>query len=313
MATIGIDLGGTVTKIGLVKNNTIISSIKVESHAEDSMSMRLPQIRDAINTLLEENQSEDLSFSALGIAFPSVVDSRKKKILSRYVKFQDAHKFDLVEWAQKNWSVPLALENDARAALLGEWHYGAGRGFDDIVMVTLGTGVGSAVMIEGKLFRGSQHFGGNLGGHTIINLGGDDCNCGAVGCVESEASGWVLDQKFRTHPMFLDSRLAREEKVTFEAVFRLAAEDDLLSKEIRDHCLNTWAASIFNLIHHFDPQAVIIGGGVMHSGDIILTYIKEYINKYCWQEPDSIEIIAAQQSDFAGLLGMAHLAELESK
>lgn len=185
MVNIGIDLGGTNTKIGLVSGGAILATDKIHSHADEPMGRRLPQIKAAIDELLHKNDITTDTLAAIGLAFPSVVDNANKTILSRYVKFTDASEHNLNDWAQDSWGVPLALENDARAALIGEWMYGAGKDYQNIVMITLGTGVGSAVLIEGKLFRGSQHFGGNLGGHTVLNLHGDKCNCGAIGCVET--------------------------------------------------------------------------------------------------------------------------------
>src|SRR3990170_7444612 len=97
-------------------------------------------------------------------------------------------------WAMERWGVPLVLENDARAALVGEWQYGAGKDCDNVVLITLGTGVGTAALINGKLLHGKHFLAGSLGGHMSINLHGDVCNCGNLGCVESEASTWALQK-----------------------------------------------------------------------------------------------------------------------
>src|SRR5699024_3396254 len=121
-----------------------------------------------IKGLLED----DFLLGGIGISFPGIVDHINKKIISRYVKYRDAHKVDLRRWLEKNdWNdVPLVLENDARSALIGEWQYGAGKGWNNTLMVTLGTGMGSAVLINGELFRGANFLGGSLGGHMTIDV-----------------------------------------------------------------------------------------------------------------------------------------------
>lgn len=305
---VGIDLGGTNIKIGLVGNGKILASESIFADAEHSMRDRLPVIRKTVDELLIKTGYTQNKIGGVGLSFPSIVDNKNRKILSRYVKFSDADEVDLNQWSLEHWKVPLALENDARAALVAEWQYGAGKGYQNIVQITLGTGFGSGVLLEGKLFRGAHHVGGNLGGHVMVNFQGDPCNCGAFGCMETEASGWVIHDKWKSDPLYPESKLSREEKITYKSVFHWAQADALAAKTLK-YSLQAWSANVYNLVHHFDPEVVIIGGGIMKSGDLIVRHLQEFIDRYCWQPPGSVKILPAQQSEYAGMLGMAYLAQ----
>jgi len=200
------------------------------------------------------------------------------------------------------------MENDARAALVGEWQYGAGKGTDNLVMVTIGTGVGSAAMMNGQLLKGSHYLAGNLGGHQNIRFDGHRCNCGNIGCLESEASSWALPALLKRHPGYAESPFAMGEDPDFEAVFRLAAADEKFALSVRANCLEVWAAGILNLVYAYDPERIVIGGGVMHSAEVILPFIQNKINQAAWLPENAVKVVAAQAPDWAGVLGMGFLA-----
>jgi glucokinase len=304
---IGIDMGGTRIKIGLVKDGTLIAGIKIPASAHVTLEDRLAEIAEVVDKLLAEHKCTP---SGIGIAFPGIVDSDKSRILSKYVKYPDAKKVNLPEWAMKRWGIPLALENDARAALIGEWQYGAGRNCDNLVLVTLGTGVGSAALIEGKLLRGKHFLAGNLGGHISINLHGDECNCGSIGCVESEASTWALQKNIVKSPDFKTSALAHEAEVSFNTVFDCARKGDALAIRIQENCLKAWSLGILNLILSYDPERVVIGGGIMKSKDLVIPYVQRLIKNDSWINDNHIELVVAEQVEYAAILGMYYLLNL---
>jgi len=309
MVNIGVDLGGTSIKIGLVKAGKVLIHTEIEAEADISFADKLPHIKQSIDQLLRDKKLFKSDLGGIGMAFPSIVDSKKMKILSKYVKYADADNIDLQKWARDAWGIPLLLENDARAALVGEWQMGAGRGARNLVFISLGTGVGSAVIIDGKLLKGAHFLAGNLGGHMIINFKGEPCNCGSFGCVETEASGWVLAQKFGDYPGLKQKEWAKDAPISFESIFTQAKKGDMLAKEIRDRCLKAWAAATINLVHAFDPEVIVMGGGIMKSKDQILPFIQEYVDTYTWLPPGTIKIVPAQQVKLAGIIGMAYLLE----
>lgn len=304
-ASIGIDMGGTSIKLGLVSNGVIIDSAKVPASAHVTLQQRLHELIDPVDAMLKKHGAE---IAGVGIAFPGIVDSDEKRILSRYVKYPDAQKVDFAAWAQRAWRTSFAIENDARAALLGEWQYGAGRGCQDLVLITLGTGVGSAVMINGKLLRGKHYRSGNLGGHMSVNLHGRKCNCGNTGCVESEASTWALQEYLHDYPGFPASALSGERELGFESVIFWAERGDALALKVKESCLKAWSFGILNLLLAFDPEKVVIGGGIMKSKHAIIPFVKEMMQKNTWISDNKIEVVAAEQVEHAGILGMALLA-----
>ncbi|MGB8706108.1 MAG: ROK family protein [Gillisia sp.] len=307
--SLGIDMGGTRIKMGLVNvNGEILKTHSLPADSKTSLKKRLEDLKIEINTLLEN----DFSLGGIGVAFPGIVNHENKKILSEYVKYPDAHLVDLEGWAEHNWGVPLILENDARAALVGEWQYGAGKGTADLVMVTLGTGVGSAVLLDEKILRGRNFLAGNLGGHMSVNMYGDICNCGNIGCLESESSTWALE-KVKTSPNYESSTLKNHDRLNFEKIFLEAENGDKLAGSIKENSLRAWGVGIINLIHAFDPERVIVGGGIMKSKNEILPYLRKMVEKHSWVPGGNIDIVAAEQTQYAGILGMCFLLNKGNK
>lgn len=301
---VGIDMGGTMIKIGLVHDGLIISNTRLAADAHVSLHERLNEVGDAVDALLQQTRHVPMG---IGLAFPGIVDVRTNRILSDYVKYPDARALDLSAWAQQRWGLPLVVENDARAALLGEWQYGAGRGCNSLVLVTLGTGFGSAALMEGHMLRGKHQLAGNLGGHMTLNLHGKVCNCGNIGCLESECSSWALEQHVREMPGFAASIFNRTADVSFRAVFAAARQGDAFALQVLEHCLKTWSLGIISLIHAYDPERVILGGGIMQSGDIIIPHVQNMVARHSWVSHEPPDIVSAGHVEFAAILGLYHL------
>lgn len=307
MKAIVLDLGGTRLKLGIISGGNIIAETVLPSYSGNGLLPRLPDVELAIHKLLQSTNTEAAELTGVGISIPGIVDTKNMTVLSINQKFSDVVGFDFNQWSQKNWGIPTVLENDARAALIGEWQYGAGKNCDNIVLVTLGTGIGGAAMIEGKLLHGKHFQAGCLGGHFTVNLHGRKCTCGNTGCVESEASSWVLPELFKSHSDFASSKASTEALLDFELLFRLASQKDKVATEIMNNCLDAWSAGIITMIHAYDPEMVIIGGGVMKSADVILPYIQQKVTERAWTPWGNVKILGAHFTDEAGQLGMAHL------
>ena len=303
MKALAIDLGGTHATCAIVEDRSILASEVVATDGSAGLLPALPEIVRAFHRLLKSTGVNVADCLGLAFSFCALVDSRTNQILSTNQKYDDAQGFDFTKWAKTEFGLRLALENDARMALLGEHYAGAGRGFDDIVMTTLGTGIGGAAMIGGKLLRGKHAQAGCLGGHIPVKFGGRQCTCGAIGCAEAEAAGWSLPLIAADWPGFAASRLAKEPSVDFEALFRLAAEKDPVALALRDRCLLVWATATVGLIHAYDPEIVIFGGGVMESAAIILPYIQFYVEKHAWTPWGKVKVHAAEVGNNAGILG----------
>jgi glucokinase len=188
-------------------------------------------------------------------------------------------------------------------AILGEWKHGAGRGFDNFVMVTLGTGIGTAVIIEGKLLKGRHYQAGNLGGHSSVNHMGMTCQCGNKGCMESEASTWRLPELIKKHPGFSTSSLKDELLLDYKTLFKHASVNDTLANEILEHCYSVWSSGLINMIHAFDPELIILSGGIMKSASIILPELQKRINKHAWTPWGKVKLVEALNYQTSALFG----------
>ncbi|MEO6221410.1 MAG: ROK family protein [Ginsengibacter sp.] len=308
MAVIAIDMGGTRIKFGIIgEGGNIISIAKLEATPDESIETNLRQISNRITALLSEKNISREQLKAIGISVPSIVDENNR-VLSRYVKYTDANEFDFNLWAKNEWSLPIAVENDARAALIGEWKYGAGKGYNNIALLTLGTGVGSAVLSEGKLYKGKHFLAGSMSGHMSINYNGVPCNCGFLGCLETEASTWALPDIAARHSLFNESSLSKIEKPEFIHLFEEADKGDELANVLFQQCLKAWGTCVVNIVHAHDPELIIVGGGVMKQQSKILPFLQQMTDEYAWLPAGTIKIVAAQQIVYAGLLGMEYLA-----
>ncbi len=303
MRALAIDLGGTHATCAAVEDGSILASEVVVADGSVGLQPLLPEIVQTLRGLQERTHTSASDYLGLAFSFCGIVDSRTARILSTNQKYDDAQGFDFLAWAKREMGLRLRIENDARMALLGERYAGAGRGFDDIVMTTLGTGVGGAAMIGGKLLLGKHAQAGCLGGHIPVKFGGRQCTCGAIGCAEAEASGWSLPLIAREWPGFAQSRLAQEESVTFEALFRLAGEKDLVALALRERCLQVWATATAGLIHAYDPEIIIFGGGVMKSAHVIVPFVQSYVEKHAWTPWGKVKVCAAELGNNAGILG----------
>ena len=307
---ITVDMGGTKIKLGLIHDGKVVAHSSLAASAHITLVTRLGQIADKADELVAEYDAEPVG---IGIAFPGIVDNIRNRILSKYVKYPDAQDVDFPRWALDRWNVPAAVENDAKAALMGEWQFGNGKGCRDLVLLTLGTGVGSAVMIDGKVLSGRNFVAGNLGGHMTINMHGATCNCGGIGCLETESSTWALVNEVKTAPDLPQSTLASEGDVDFKHLFEHAAAGDGLAIRIRDKCIKAWSLGIINLIHAFDPQRIVMCGGVMASHRVFLPEIQRMIAAHSWVKDNPPELLPAAHPDTAGMLGMYYLLTQNKK
>jgi len=165
-------LGGTRIKLGLLKNNTILEKKIFDAESAKGLEANLHKLETVIDDLLEKHQIKPNMLQGIGLSFPGLVDPVAKKIISTNKKYDDGPQLHLQEWATQKWNAIFYIENDARMAAVGEWIFGAGRGSNDVVVVTIGTGIGTSAIIEGRLLRGKHFQAGCLGGHFRCNTKG---------------------------------------------------------------------------------------------------------------------------------------------
>lgn len=313
MTTIALDLGGTNIKIALIRDGVIWKRHSLPAFSSKGLKKRLTTIEKAVNQLLEENGTDKTEVKGVGIAFPGLVDVNQNKVLSTNQKYDDALSVDLVQWVNGCWKLPMVMDNDARMALRGEWHYGAGVGIDNLVMVTLGTGVGGAAMINGEMLYGKHYQAGCLGGHFTINLNGKTCTCGNIGCVESEASGWSLPSLIEEFTDKGKAPWSDENEMNFEQLFTLAGQNHSTAQKVVNHCLHAWSAGIISMIHAYDPEMVILSGGLMNSASMIIPYIQQKVDNHAWTPWGKVKIAAATYVNDAVLLGTHEILKTKNR
>jgi glucokinase len=303
MIALVVDLGGSHVNCAVVDDRGVVASRSFPTSKGDGLRPLLPVLCDVLHTLTGNSGIAVSDCAGLAFSFCGLVDAAGGRILSTNAKYDDGPRIDLPAWCRDSFGLPFRIENDARMALLGEWHAGAGRGFDDIVMVTLGTGIGGAAMIGGRLLRGKHFQAGCLGGHLGASYEGRRCTCGAIGCMEAEASGWALPGICAIEQGFENSLLAHEDTITFENLFRHAATGDAVATRVRTRCLSVWAAGTVSLIHAYDPEIVVFGGGVMKSAEAVLPLIQSYVDRHAWTPWGRVEARTALLGDDAALFG----------
>lgn len=303
---VGIDLGGTRVKIGVVSGGVILTRKIVPADAAAGLEASLPVLEKEIDGLLQSVKAGPNTLGGVALAFPGIVDPVGQRILSTNQKYDDAMQVDVAGWVKKRWKVPFFIDNDARMAAVGEWKYGAARDVENMVMMTIGTGIGSSAVIEGRVLRGRHFQAGCLGGHISIRYDGRPCNCGNIGCLEAYGSTWCLDEKVRSAPGFLGSILAAEPVIDYYALFEAAGKGDPLAIRVRQECLDIWSAGVVNLIHAYDPEVVVIGGGVMSRPAEILPHITEKVHRHAWTPWGKVAIRATQLHSDAGISGVVH-------
>ena len=302
MTLLACDLGGTRLKIGLMAEGKVLAQTVEPARSKQGLAPQLPGLKAAWLRLLEEQRLPLPACAGVSVAFPSLIDTATGRVLAEYGKFADAPGLDLRAWARAEFNLPLAIENDARSALIGEWRHGSGRGVDNAVMMTLGTGLGTAALIEGRVLRGRHGQAGVLGGHLTVRHGGRACSCGNLGCAEAEASTAFLCDLVAGRPEFDRSPLRHAATLNYGLIFKHAAAGDPCAVGLRDHSLLVWSTLAVNLIHAYDPEVLILGGGIMASADVILPAIANHVARHAHTPWGKVRVVASELGDQAALL-----------
>jgi len=306
MYTIGIDLGGTIIKTGIVQDGKIITSGILKSDSKNGLGRMLPEVETSIKKMLRDQQISSSNIIGTGISFPGLVDSSRSVVLSTNAKYDDAPGLDLKTWAQRCFGGKFYIDNDARMAAVGEWQYGAAKGCDNMVMMTIGTGIGAGVIIQGKILKGAHFQAGCLGGHLIVDYKGRRCNCGNIGCAEALSSSFFLNDIVRENQQVGKDFYRQYAPFDFKKLFDLFSAGNPDAQIIVRDCMDVWSAGIVNLIHAYDPEMIVLGGGVIKSADIIIPYIQQRVDSLAWTPWGKVKIVESVLKDNIGIMGVTH-------
>ena len=309
---VGIDLGGTNIVAGVVDEDyNIIAKASTKTNCpRPDKEIAADMARMAVEAVKNANLSID-DIEWIGVGTPGIANSETGIIeYSNNLGFKNT---PMVKYIQETINKPVFIENDANAAAYGEYVAGAAKGAKNAVCITLGTGVGGGIIIDGKIYSGSNFAGAEIG-HTVVHVDGAQCSCGRKGCFEAYSSATGLIRMTREameeHPDSIMVKNAEEKgKVTARTSFDCMRLGDKYAKAVVDKYIKYLAAGITNTINTFQPDILCIGGGVCNEGDPLLLPMKELVAKevYTRNSEKNTKIVIAQLGNDAGIIGAAFL------
>lgn len=312
---VGVDLGGTSIKVGLVDpKGKIVNKISVDSHAEKGPDAVIKQIKRGIKEVTEEKRDKIIG---IGIGAPGSVEL-KKGTVENPPNFPGWGKIHIGNIIKKEFDCDVYVENDANAAAIGELIYGAGKYHKNFIMVTLGTGVGSGIIVDKKIFRGETGIAGELG-HITIDINGERCKCGSVGCIEAYIGNNYLIERTKT------ALLDRNDSILYKLtngdlnlltpkIIHSAAEtgDDFAKSIVIDTGAKLGYALV-SAVHMLDIATIIIGGGIAGFGKLLFDTVEFSLKERVMKSfRDRIIIIPAKLKNEAGIKGASALVFYKS-
>ena len=313
MYNIGIDLGGTNIKVGLVNENyEIIAKATAPTDLPRPAEAVCKSIVDTVWKVLNEAKVTIGEVNSIGIGTPGVANRNSGVVL--YSCNLDFKNTDLRSIIKKYLDKPLYVENDANAAAFGEVLAGAGKGFKDVIVVTLGTGVGGGIIIDGKIYTGFNFCGAELG-HTVIEYNGRQCSCGRKGCFEAYSSATALiNMTKESMEANKDSKMweiagGSLENVDGKTAFDGMRADDAAAKGVVQMYIDYLGCGLTNIINTFQPEMLLIGGGICKEGENLTKPLNEIIKRdsYCIDAERVTKLDICKLGNDAGIIGAAFL------
>ncbi len=309
---IGIDLGGTNIKAGVVNENyEIIAKASVKTNCPRPSEEICSDMAKVSKMACEEAGIDINDIEWIGIGTPGIADNDNGTI--PYSNNLDFHDVPVRELIQKEINKPVYVANDANAAAYGEYVAGSAKGATNAVCITLGTGVGAGIVVDGRILTGSNKAGAELG-HIVIEVDGPQCTCGRKGCFEvfSSATGLIRMTKEAAEAnadSILNKYYQEDGKYSARHAFNAMREGDKAGTEVVDKYCKYLAAGITNAINIFQPDILCIGGGVCNEGDPLLLPVKDIVAKevYTRMIEKNTKIVIASLGNDAGIIGAAFL------
>lgn len=308
---VGVDLGGTKIYTALVDlDGNIVKEVTVKTEAQKGDAVVLDKIIKTIDDVLIGTDIDEIK--AIGVGSPGPLDVENGLIV--YTPNLPFKNFNIVKPIKEKYKIDTYLDNDANVATLSEYMFGAGKGSKNMVYVTVSTGIGGGAILNGSLFRGSTSNALEIG-HITVMKGGPRCGCGNTGCAEALASGTAIMKRAKEAiESKVETSLKNYEEVTAKEVFLEAERGDKVSQDILNDALSYLGITISNIANSFDPDKIIIGGGVSEAGRIVFDKIDYEMERRCLKTIyNNCKIEKAVLGSKAGVLGAAALAILESK
>lgn len=310
MYKIGIDVGGMSIKAGIVANGEIIQREVKETNQSGGLDNIIDDITELVNNLLAKCELDINNIDSIGIGFPGVV-TNEGRVTCVNIGLENTLIVPKLQELLKGTIVRAG--NDANVAALAEYVYGSMKGYNSGVMITLGTGIGGGIVIDGKLITGSNGVGAEIG-HTMVSTNYYDCNCGNNGCFETFCSATAIIKYAQKLLQEGRNTIIRDmckntlENITAKMIFDAYKENDQVAVEIINRFKKYLAMGIGNIVNFIDPAVISIGGGVSNASDIILDGLSEEVKKHLPLKQTKIgDIVIAKFKNDAGIIGASAL------
>jgi glucokinase len=312
---LGIDLGGTYIKVGCFDSNLkLLAKTSAPTEVEKNADVIVENMAKAAEQCVAKAGVSINDVTAVGLGCPGPA-RYKEGIIEAATNFPTFRNIPIRQMLSDRLGVEkIVFENDANVACFGEFVAGAGKGVSNMVFFTLGTGIGSGIINNGKLLSGAGDNAAELG-HTIIYPDGRLCNCGQKGCVEAYASASNTAKRAAEaveagEKSSLKQILDKNGQITCKDVYDHLKAGDKLAKKITDETAKVLAILCINALHATEPQRIVFAGGMIAAGDILLNRIKDYFNEQIWKlKKETVEICFATLGEDAGIIGAAALAK----
>lgn len=299
----GVDIGGTTVKIGLFESDgTLLDKWEIVTRKENDGAFILEDIAKAIKKKLEEKNISDDKVQGIGIGVPGPI--RGDGVVNRCVNLGWGV-FNVEEALSNLTGFKVKAGNDANVAALGEMWMGGGKGHSNVIMITLGTGVGGGVIVNGKIIAGAHGAGGEIGHITVDYEETDKCGCGKCGCLEQYASatGIVRMAKKMLAATTKTTTLTKFDPLTAKDIFDEAKAGDEVAQELVETLGGVLGYAAANIACVADPEVIVIGGGVSKAGEILLTTISKHFREQCFHACSTTEFALAKLGNDAGMYG----------
>ncbi|PKR85238.1 ROK family glucokinase [Heyndrickxia camelliae] len=313
---VGVDLGGTSVKLAFIQEEgEILQKWEIPTDKSEQGKNILPDIAASILNKITELGETKERLSGIGMGAPGAVD-KEQGIIYEAVNLGWPKNYPIVKILGELSGLPVDIDNDANCAALGEMWKGAGNGAKDIACLTLGTGVGGGIIVNGNIVQGVKGAAGEIGHITIVPEGGAPCNCGKTGCLETVASATGIVRIAKEEIIKYEGKSSLKElyknKGIIEAkdVFDCMSQGDSLSKKIIDHITHHLGLVLANIGNVLNPEKIVIGGGVSKAGNLLLHPLQNYFKQFAYSAVAvSTELVIATLGNDAGILGAAWLAK----
>ena len=310
---LAIDLGGTQIRSAIVSSQgRIIAKESYSTLASEGPESVISRILLAIDRMLKGNGGSPSSPDSISLAAAGAIDN-EKGIITLSPNLPGWHNVPLRSVVKGRFEMETFLINDANAAALGEHRFGAGKGVNNLIYLTVSTGIGGGIIIDGELYSGASGSAGEIG-HMTIDVNGPVCTCGNKGCLETLASGKAMAREAirrvrNGEQSKLTDMVGEIDSITAEKISIAAQGDDPLALEVVSQAATYLGVGMVNLVNIFNPEMIIVGGGVAKMGEILLKQAREVVEERAFPlSARAMRIVSARHIDEAGLLGAAVFA-----